>query len=190
MREHGANNLYIELLEEYPYNDKEQLRAKEGEYIRSLSTLNKRIAGRTIEEWRRDNEEYLKEHLKSYYIKNKPKIQQYKLEYANINKTKIQEYKRQYAVKNKETIKEKSREYYKDNNDEIKANLNVKVRCECGEEITKSNLLRHQRSKKHQDALNTVSPETENTQTDVKTEERSKHKEKMAEYQKVYRIEN
>ena len=68
--------------------------------------------------------------------------------------------------------------------------LNVKVRCECGEEITKSNLLRHQRSKKHQDALNTVSPETENTQTDVKTEERSKHKEKMAEYQKVYRIEN
>ena len=73
MREHGANNFYIELLEEYPCNNKEQLRAKEGEYIRSLSTLNKRIEGRTIEEWRRDNEEYLKEHLKSYYIKNKPK---------------------------------------------------------------------------------------------------------------------
>ena len=120
LREHGANNSYIELLEKYPCNNKEQLRAKEGEYIRSLSTLNKRIEGRTIEEWRGDNEEYLKEHLKNYYINNKPIIQQYKLEYANINKTKIQEYKRQYAVKNKEMIKEKSREYYKDNNDEIK----------------------------------------------------------------------
>ena len=90
MREYGAHNFYIELLEEYPCKNKEQLRAKEGEYIRSLSTLNKRIEGRTIEEWRKDNEEYLKEHYKSYYSKNKPKIQQYKQEYAIINKTKIQ----------------------------------------------------------------------------------------------------
>ena len=61
--------------------NKEQLRAKEGEYIRSLSTLNKRIEGRTMEEWRKDNDEHLKEQY------NKPKIQQYKIEYANIHTT-------------------------------------------------------------------------------------------------------
>ena len=32
---------YIELLEDYPCQNREQLRAKEGEYIRKLSTLNK-----------------------------------------------------------------------------------------------------------------------------------------------------
>ena len=148
MRDQGATNFYIELLEEYPCENKEQLRAKESEYIRSLSTLNKRIEGRTIEEWRKDNEEHLKEHYKSYYIKNKPKIQQYKLECSNNNKIKIQEYKKEYTIKNKDTINAKSREYYVKNREEIKMKINVKVCCECGEKISKANLLRHQRSKK------------------------------------------
>ena len=147
MREYGAHNFYTELLEEYPCKNKEQLRAKEGEYIRSLSTLNKRIEGRTIEEWRKDNEEYLKEHYKSYYSKNKPKIQQYKQEYAIINKTKIQEYKKNYNAINKVMLNEKAREYYNNNSEEITRKINVKVSCECGEEISKSNLLRHQRTK-------------------------------------------
>ena len=93
MRDKGANNFYIELLEDYPCENKEQLRAKEGEYIRSLSTLNKRIEGRTLEEWRQDNDEHLKEHYKSYYFKNKPKIQQYKLEYAKKIKLKYKNIK-------------------------------------------------------------------------------------------------
>ena len=156
MRDQGATNSYIELLEEYPCENKEQLRAKEGEYIRSLSTLNKRIEGRTIEEWRKDNEEHLKEHYKSYYRKNKPKIQQYKLEYSNNNKIKIQEYKTEYTIKNKDTINAKSREYYVKNREEIKMKINVKVCCECGEKISKANLLIHQRSKKHQEALNNL----------------------------------
>ena len=66
MREHGANNFYIELLEDYPCQNREQLRAKEGEYIRKLSTRNKRIERRTIQEWRKDNEEYLKKNKQTY----------------------------------------------------------------------------------------------------------------------------
>ena len=156
MREQGTTNFYIELLEEYPCKNKEQLRAKEGKYIRSLSTLNKRIEGRTIEEWRKDNEEHLKEHYKNYYIKNKPKIQKYKLEYSSNNKIKIQDYKKEYTIKNKDTINAKSREYYVKNQEEIKMKINVKVCCECGEEISKANLLRHQRTKRHQEALNNL----------------------------------
>ena len=154
------------------------MRAKEGEYIRSLSTLNKRIEGRTIEEWRKDNEEHLKEHYKSYYIKNKPKIQQYKLEYSNHNKIKIQEYKKEYTIKNKDTINAKSREYYAKNREEIKNRINVKVCCECGEKISKSNLLRHQRSKKHQETINhlniinNVSLQSDNIRTNGEDTER------------------
>ena len=156
MREIGAENFYIELLEEYPCKNKEQLRAKEGEYIRNLSTLNKRIEGRTVEEWRKDNEEQLKEHYKEYYITNKPKIQEYKIQHYNENKTKIQAYKKEYSEKNKKRLLEKSKKYYEDNKAKVKLRINVKVNCECGEEISKSNLLRHQRSRKHQEALNNL----------------------------------
>ena len=179
MREHGANNFYIELLEEYPCKNKEQLRAKEGEYIRSLSTLNKRIEGRTIEEWRKDNEEYLKERYKSYYTKNKQKIQQYKQEYAKINKTKIQEYKKEYSKQHQQRLTEKSKKYYEDNKETIKSKINVKILCECGEEISKSNLLRHQRTQKHQEGLNNlnninnnVSLQSADLRTDGKDEAR------------------
>ena len=53
----------IELLEEYPCDNKEQLNKKEGEYIRNNNCVNRRIAGRT-------NNEYNKE----YYEDNKEKI--------------------------------------------------------------------------------------------------------------------
>ena len=46
--EHGAENLFIELEEKCPCNDKDELRKKEGEYIRLLNPpLNARIEGRT-----------------------------------------------------------------------------------------------------------------------------------------------
>ena len=47
-REHGVEHLFIELIEKCPCNDIEELRRKEGEYIRSLKpSMNKVIAGRT-----------------------------------------------------------------------------------------------------------------------------------------------
>ena len=94
MREHGVNNFYIELLEEYPCKNKEQLRAKEGEYIRNLSTLNKRIEGRTTKEWRQDKEVIDRRKLKTV--------------------------------------------------------------CSCGCEVRKEDIRRHQRTKKHQEALNNL----------------------------------
>ena len=50
MRELDKSNFYIELLENYPCSNKEELRAREGHYIRELATLNKYIAGRTPKE--------------------------------------------------------------------------------------------------------------------------------------------
>ena len=178
MREIGTDNFYIELLEEYPCKNQRTIESKEGEYIRNLSTLNKRIEGRTIEEWRKDNEEYLKEPLKNYYIKNKPKIQQYKQQHYIDNKSKIQAYKKEYAKQNKQSLLEKSKKYYEENKEAVKLRINAKVRCECGEEITKANLLRHQRSKKHQESINNilnsnnVSTESNNISTNGEETER------------------
>ena len=47
MRTLGQYNCYIELVKAFPCNRKEELRAREGYWIRQIGTLNSHIAGRT-----------------------------------------------------------------------------------------------------------------------------------------------
>ena len=54
MNEYGIENFYIELIEPYPCKNNEELRKREGHYIREFGTLNKNIAGRSQQEYSRD----------------------------------------------------------------------------------------------------------------------------------------
>ena len=76
MNELGIENFYIELIENYPCESKDQLRAREGHYIREMATLNKRIETRTVEEWKEDNKEYIQEWKKQHYENNKERIKE------------------------------------------------------------------------------------------------------------------
>ena len=78
------DNWYIELYEEYPCDNREQLCKREGEVIRLIGTLNSKIEGRTNKEWYNDN----KEKKKKYYEDNKEKISKQKKEYYENNKEK------------------------------------------------------------------------------------------------------
>jgi len=57
----------IELMEEYPCNNKSQLCKKEGEYQKSNECVNKNIAGRTSYESKKNWENNNKEHHKAYH---------------------------------------------------------------------------------------------------------------------------
>ncbi len=70
MREIGVDNFYIELIEECPCDNGEQLRRREGHFIREMATLNKNIAGQTPQE----------QH-KEYYIKNKEHLDEANKQY-------------------------------------------------------------------------------------------------------------
>ena len=79
MLENGFDNFYIELIEHYNCNSKEELRAKEGEWIRKIGTLNVAIAGRTGQEYRKDNAEYFaKKSLKYYYEHHDEQLEMHK----------------------------------------------------------------------------------------------------------------
>jgi hypothetical protein len=80
----------------------------------------------------------LKENQKQWNINNKDS----KREWANKNKEKKNLCNKKYRDKNKEIIKKK----YRDKKEIIK--------CECGCEIIKSSLLKHLKSKKHQNLIN------------------------------------
>jgi len=51
------NNAYIEILESFPCNIREDLLKREGHYIKSLNTVNTCVAGRTRKQHYLDNKE-------------------------------------------------------------------------------------------------------------------------------------
>lgn len=137
----GIDNFYIELVENYPCNSKDELGAREGHYIRQFDSynngLNCKIEGRTI---------------KTYYDENKEQKKLYSKQYREENKAKIADINKEYYEKNKDRVLNSNSKYYYKNKDEI----NVKITCECGVEITKRNLFRHAKSKIHQNYLSSI----------------------------------
>ena len=73
---------YIELLEPFECNNKQELNKKEGEMIRKYKTddkyivINKLIAGRTNIEYRQENADKIKQRNQNYYQNNTDKIKE------------------------------------------------------------------------------------------------------------------
>jgi len=106
-------NAYIELLENYPCNNKEELAKKEGEYIRTQNCCNKFIPDRTPKEYRNDTKEREKkryednketrlESCRQYREDNKQTLLEQKKQYYEANKQKILEYQKQYRERKKQ----------------------------------------------------------------------------------------
>lgn len=55
--ESGSYDIY--LLEAYPCNNKDELHAKEGEYVRSMVCVNKQIPNRNRKQWAFENADYI-----------------------------------------------------------------------------------------------------------------------------------
>ena len=125
MRKLGLSNFYIELHEEYPCKNVQQLRRREGQIMRELkSSLNKYIAGRTQKEYYEENKQEILERTKQwhkhYYIKNKEAINAKGKEYRNKNKDKERERKTNYRLNNKSKIRATQRKYRRENIDKIR----------------------------------------------------------------------
>jgi ribosomal protein L9 len=78
IKEFGADNVKIELIEEVKCENRKELCKLEGEYIRKLECVNKNVAGRTLKEYREEEKESLliknREYIKNYYHNNKTKF--------------------------------------------------------------------------------------------------------------------
>ena len=154
----------IILLEAYPCNSKDELVAKEAEYIRQLDCVNKRIEGRTKKQHYQDNREIILKKCKQYQLENKEKRSEYDKKYREKNRVKIIKKQKQWREnntekikikkkvsyeKNKEKILKKQREYQLKNKEKIRKRQNTVINCECGNNYTKSNKARHVKSKRH-----------------------------------------
>jgi len=104
---------YIELIENFPCNSREELNKKEGEHIRANNCVNKLIAGRTQKEYLEDNKEVLKEKTKKYREENNELLKEKAKKYRDQNKEKMKEYNKKYKTKNAEILKQKRKEKQK-----------------------------------------------------------------------------
>ncbi len=142
---YGVENCKIVLVENYPCDSKEELIAKEAEYIRKLKCINKVIPDRNRHEYYNDNKEIIKQRTKTWQQENKSKVDTYNKQYYKNNMEQIKEQTDQYRTINKGNINLKQKE---------------KVQCECGCMIVKRAFKLHTESKKHQDLMNAKSSET------------------------------
>ena len=71
-----CGDAYIELLELYPCSSRDELHAKEGEYMRKMKCVNRCIAGRGRKQYREDNKEELRDYAKQYRDEHKEKIRE------------------------------------------------------------------------------------------------------------------
>jgi len=120
MREIGIYSFYIELYENFNCDNIEQLLKREGEVIREIGNLNKKIEGRTHKESQKiyyeDNKEKIIEQQKQYKNDNKEKIIEQQKQYYNEHKF---EKHKKYYIKNKEQILERQKKYNKENKEQI-----------------------------------------------------------------------
>ena len=100
MKEYGYDKFYIELIEKYPCTSKEELNAKEGEWIRQIGTLNCRVAGRSPAQYRDEHREHKREYHRNHYQQNKEKT---------LNACKLY----------RETHRDNATQYYQDHREEL-----------------------------------------------------------------------
>jgi hypothetical protein len=99
----------LEMLEEYPCKTKDQLHAKEAEWIRKIGTLNVVIPGRTDKEYYEEHKAELLEPKKQYFEEHKAEIAQKRKTYYKKNGSELAEYHKKYY----QDHKDKKAEYYR-----------------------------------------------------------------------------
>ena len=129
MRDTGIEKFYIELFENYPCENKDELRKREGEVIREIGTINKHVAGRSKKEWTTENNE---------------KVKGYKKQYNSTHREQLKAL-REPKKENKATY---DKEYRNQNKEQISVKRCVKIQCPCGTMVSKRNISRHQKSLK------------------------------------------
>jgi hypothetical protein len=170
IRENGGwDNWNMLFFEKYSCDDVKQAEQRERHWIEELkSSLNIKIPSRSNTElselYRKNAREYykkntnkVKEYQKEYEKKNADKIKEYKKEYfkeyCEQNADKLKEKAKIYKEQNADKIKQKNKFYREQNANKIKEKAKELITCQCGCELRKDTLKRHQKSQKHKDLL-------------------------------------
>lgn len=122
MMEVGFDNCFIELIEEFEFETKKQLREREGEHIRRIGTLNIQIAGQTQAErarkWKANNYEHYIETRREHRKTHKDTINVKEREYHRANKEVHNAASKKWKEENREHCNQYRMDYYHSHHEE------------------------------------------------------------------------
>lgn len=136
----------IILVQSFPCDSKEELTAKEAEYIKNNDCVNKVVPGRTGKEYRDDNKEKLEQNRKKYYDENKIELNQKNKIYRESQKQRLIEYDKAKYEKNREEILKKKKDIV--NSEEFKQKR--KAYLEANKEAIKQRQREYNQRKKNE----------------------------------------
>ena len=109
----GCEAFMIELIENYPCTNMNELHKREGEITRELgASLNMRIAGRSHKEYAEEHRDKIELYKKERYDKNKENVRAIYKEMYDENPDKYREQAKQYRINNPELMKQKDKDRY------------------------------------------------------------------------------
>lgn len=148
--EFGVENCKIYWIEDYACNSKKELEAREGHHIQINECVNKRIEGRSKQQWTKDNIEKVREQKR--ILGQTEKYKTMKKEYYENNKEEISAKYKEDRKNNPEKYKERNKiKYYKTKETQLKP-----YTCECGSTVCHRGKSRHEKTQKHQQYIQSL----------------------------------
>ncbi len=132
---YGVENCSIVLLELVNATTIDELRARERHWIQSSACVNKNIPNRTKSEYNTDNQDLIAQNKAKYHINNRERMLECMAKYHVEHREQIAQYRAQYVT---------------DHRDHILAHSSEKIKCECGCNVRRGDILRHKKTQKHQ----------------------------------------
>jgi hypothetical protein len=151
----GEPSFRIELVEDYPCDSIDELHKREGFWIRELkASLNTRMAGRTKQEYYLEHLEETKEYKKKWQQENKDKLKEKHYDYYQKHKQEILSRVKENTKLHYDERKHYAKKYREENKEQIQAHKSETHICTvCGSTYTNCHKARHERTKKHMQAL-------------------------------------
>jgi hypothetical protein len=151
----------IELIENFPCETEQDLRNREGFYMKLHRPfiVNIHILTRTDKEWRDEHKSYIKECNKKYYQENKEQIKEQHKQYIADNPEKIKQTRKSHYEKNKVAILAKDKIYK--NLEDVKAraiarNHSLRKCDTCNIEVKTHCYHAHLKTKQHRNNLDRI----------------------------------
>ena len=160
--QYGIDNCKIERIEKCVCNDKEELRKREGYYIKTMDCVNKQTAGQTNEEYRNRHHDTLCNKKMEHYWKNRDEINEkakmkYTCECGAIvriaGKAEHEKMKKHQRFLGNISVEDEEKERAKKKKEAYNRRLEkckIKYTCVCGSILRQGDKSAHEKSKKHQ----------------------------------------
>jgi hypothetical protein len=136
-KQYGIEQFHIELVEDFPCDNKQQLFSRENEFIRGFDCINKNSTITTPEE----KKQYHQQYNKQYNLDHADELKQYRSEHVDEVK--------QYQLDHADELKDYQKQYYSEHADDISIKNKETIVCQCGCFITTGFKLRHIKTNKH-----------------------------------------